>query len=326
MDLILPAFDGTAGDDMIAALRADMFTNDLPNGLTNSSFRAFLEADIRRFSAYGSLYLDLPNNLRHFAKDFDHLKFFTNTDVRKSLTWIKNNRSNLFTDYPNLTPGEITALCYYSTDNGYQINFWLRNLPVRPGIEWTASHASNYIKMLDDAFSKLPNFNSSTPLLRLEGRALSDIASLSIGQRLDYQNFISTAKNNQSSFLNGFKNANDNTLENIIFEVSNPNGVKTVDLEPFAQLNIEREALATRGKGLEISDIQYKRFPVPEPEELVSPYITLEDAQIIVREELDAWATSLANPNRIEPSQLIPGSPEYENAILIRTLIVNIVD
>jgi len=67
---------------------------------------------------------------------------------------------------------------------------------------------------------------------------------------------------------------------------------------------------------------------MPTTEEILasSPQLTLDEANEIIREEFEAWATSSANPNAIAPILLIPGSQEYENATKIRTLKVRIIE
>ena len=135
--------------DELPVSKYGRFNDDLDDILTG----AFKE-NPNLVSIWNKLDELLPTNLRHFAKDLDHLKFFQNTDVQNALKWVKDNRSNLFTDYPSLSPGEITALNYYSTTEGYQINFWLRNKPIKSGVEWSTAHANNYLKFLDDAFDK----------------------------------------------------------------------------------------------------------------------------------------------------------------------------
>ena len=75
------AFDGTTGDNLIAALRADMFTNNLPNGLTNSSFRAFLKADLKRVRAFGDLGSLLPQAYTAERANTQLLLIFANDGV-----------------------------------------------------------------------------------------------------------------------------------------------------------------------------------------------------------------------------------------------------
>jgi hypothetical protein len=318
-DLLVAKFFPSSGSSNLLEFQRD---------LKIDGFFDLIKGDANLAKAWEALYTSLPTDLRHFARDREHLLFLQNTDVQLALAWIKRERPNLFTIYPNLTPGEIASLCYYTTRNGYQINFWRRGLSVLPGIDWTTEHAIRYSAFLNRAFANLPAYRSSIRLIRLEGRSLAEVAGFSIGQRLPYPNYISTAKNNQSYFISGFNNRTNNLVENFILEIENPSGIKVIDLEPFSQADGELEALVTLGKALEIKNIEYKIFPTPTAEELLASYPqgSLREARLAIKEELDAWATSAANPNAIDEALLIPGTPAYEKAIKIRTLTVKIVE
>lgn len=318
-DLLVAKFFPSSGSSKLLGFQKDLKIDD---------FFDLIKGDANLAKAWEALYTSLPTNLRHFARDREHLLFLQNTDVQLALAWIKSERPNLFTTYPNLTPGEIVSLCYYTTEEGYQINFFVRGLPVTQGTEWSIEHANRYLVFLNSAFAKLPTYRSSNPLLRLEWRSIAEVAGFSKGQKLNYPNYISTSKNNKNVFITGTKNEFDNTVENFILEIENPNGIKVIDLEPFSRAEKEFEALVIRGKALEIVDIEYKIFPLPTAEELVAsnPSTSLELARSMVRQELNDWAISAANPNAVDAGLLIPGNPAYERAIKIRTLKVKIVE
>lgn len=150
--------------------------------------------------------------------------------------WMEEyDKMHLFDDYPDLLPGEIVALNYYTTNNGYQINYWLRKQAehnVEPTIEsaWNDAHGVIFQKHLDNAFNKLPRYSSES-LLRIEGKNLIDYNSITTGTVLPYPNFISTAKDSRSTFIIGIQIPDDQL--GVIFEIVNDGTFNALDISPF---------------------------------------------------------------------------------------------
>jgi len=258
-----------------------------------------------RIAAWERLYFDLPNHLRHWRTDVAHLELFSNSDVGNALTWIKTNRPNLFNQYPDLSPGEITALNYYTTPEGNQINYWLRGDGVLPDVEWSPEHADRYLRFLDGAFAKLPQYSDSPTLLRGEIRAFSEMNNWVAGSRLDYPSFISTAKDATGDFFDagGFSH-------NIIININNSGSVKAINMEPFSQLDTELEVLLFKGKTLELQGPPtLRRYP---DENKVDEWMN----NSFLSGELDA----VGNPILINPNY---GTPDADKILMID---VNVID
>ncbi|MEZ4885844.1 MAG: hypothetical protein R3E32_14015 [Chitinophagales bacterium] len=349
--------DGNGGNVLIDAWKAiknkdgDIF--DLMDGWETKKFRDFYE-DLRNkedfrlgifdnpklVDTWDFLDTKLPTNLRHYAADLAHVKFFQDNDVKYALNWIKSEQPKLFDDYPDLTPGAIVSLNYYSTTSGYQINFWLRELPILPEhmSKWTEEHANNVLRFLDEAFEKLPTYNTSSMLLRLDSRSpANEVNLISTGKQLNYPHFISTTKSKLSSFLQPSQNMWSTNTQDFIFEVSNPNSIKIIDFQPFSRANKEYEVLCIRGKKLNIlNDGELKPYPVPSVEEMISSPvpngeipISAEEAEDLIHLVLDEWRISKANPNAIPESQLgaeYYNSANYQKASKILTFSVEIID
>jgi hypothetical protein len=249
------------------------------------------------------LYSDLPAHLKHWRTDIAHLELFSNSDVSNALSWIKTNWLNLFNDYPDLSPGEITALNYYTTPEGNQINYWLRGDGVLPDVEWSLAHADNYLEFLDGAFTKLPHHSNSPTLLRGEIRAFSEMNSWTAGHQLDYPSFVSTAKDATGDFFDagGFSH-------NVIININNSGNVKAINMESFSQLDTELEVLLFRGEKLELQGPPtLRRYP---DENKVDEWMN----NSFLSGELDAAGNPI-NPNY--------GTPDADKILMID---VNVID
>ena len=263
------------------------------------------------------------------------LHLFTDANIRGTFNWVHKERPKLITDYPNLSIEEITVLSYYSTSAGYQINFYLRNLPLHRINTLSSAQMAVYAKTLDSAISKLSAYTSKNVLLRLEGKTQAEIDALIKSGVQKFSGYISTAKSSNSSFIDGKKDmtdAYDNPLQTVIFEVQNSNGVKVVDLEPFSQLDHELEALVVRNKKLEVVEVKYKQFPIPTPE-----HIKASGTEYNPENFLFDWVTNtqstvdgkMVNPHAIsEDNYLDPNFSQSKKsqAEKVLTFIVKIVD
>ena len=295
-------------------------------------------------SAWEHLKTLLPEDLKHFATDLDHLKFLQSKDVQKSLDFIEERQIHLFVEYPNLTPGEIIALNHFTTEQGFQINFWLREKEVTGVQLWNDEFANIFLGFMDSAFGKLPNYNLPV-FIRIEGGNSSDFA-------LNRESFMSFAKSNFSSFIHGARSNKTETVETYIIKLTSSSN-KIIDMEPFSQVPLEKEVLVYRDINLNINSINYEQFPCPTPEEIITNApddfdITFEEARKLYETQLNQWAGNTTNPNRLnfeydyDPSlsldeehsffeqkvQDLLGENAYEtdayqNAILIKTIYVN---
>lgn len=318
----------TTDEALIQALNTDLADLNFFNFLTQNS------SELLRWE---NLHTQLPTGFKSFAKDVQHLKFLQNSDVENTFDWIIQNRTNLFNEYPNLTPGEIISLAHYTTTEGYQINYWLRanrnNSAVQSSVEWSTEHGENFLKFIDSAFGKLPGYTQNEVLLRLEGRLHEELLdALNSNTPLKYPHFISTAKNNNSSFIDG------GNSYNVLFEINPNHEAKMIDMQPFSRaentdIGDEIEVLIFRGKKMKITSIEYKDFPATNDIQLYS-WVTNDGPSGF----LDANGVSIpTNPNAIDPTiyhfedfldndMTNVTSEQLEAAKKILTLSVEIID
>ena len=273
--------------------------------------------------------------------DIPHLEFFSNKKVQEAFAWVKNKKPNLFKDYPNMTPGEIAALNYYSTSAGYQLNFYLRGLPTSADNTLTGTQMAVFKQLMDSAIEKLPNYTGSSVLLRLEGRSLSELGSFKVGQAFPYDNFISAAKDARSSYLISIQVPSGK--KGVLFEIENNGTFKVVDIEKFSQagaasIGNEREVLLMRGINLETTKVEYKKYPVADEKSIIKGYIndgapkdaipSSVEIKELRQELLDDWITDVsANPNAIPISRYATKNytpSEYEKATKILTVSVRV--
>ena len=221
------------------------FSNDFAGNSSDvlAKLAKFEENPEGMVNAWEKLHTLLPNNLIHFAKKLDHLRFFENTDVQNTLEWITQNRNNLFTIYPNLTPGEITALSHYTTTEGYQLNFWLRGEPVLPNITWSDEHAIRLRDFMDSAMNKLPP--ATPPSLSHYFRGVGDVESnilkdLEINETYTPPNYWSASYDEGVSI--GFTQNNGGD----VLVAIEPANTTAVNITPFSQADFEGELLYKR--------------------------------------------------------------------------------
>ncbi|MCH2046758.1 MAG: hypothetical protein MK212_21770, partial [Saprospiraceae bacterium] len=153
--------------------------------------------------------------------------------------------------YADLTISEAAALTRLTMNYG----FTLSDALVSGNL---TSFQQVMVNLLDNAYTKLPIHTESSILFRLEFREASEIAAWSEGVKLDYPNFISTAKSTESSYIDG------GSFNNVLFKVNNDNS-SIIDIEDFSiyngDFNNEMEALVLRGKKLEIKSIVQENHP-----------------------------------------------------------------
>ncbi|HAS39355.1 MAG TPA: hypothetical protein DCS93_02705 [Microscillaceae bacterium] len=217
-----------------------------------------------------------------------NLFFVSDDNVWESFTWVNKNKKNLFSDYSYLDPEEIVALKYYTTQPGYQSNYYLRmrsgeNVSIHPVNTLSNKQMDKYISILDNAFEKLPSYTGSPIFLRLEKTRLqSEIDQMVKGFKYKYPNFMSVAKNKSSAYFTWDKpvlisdhNKDYNRL--IMFEIENTKDYKVIDLQPFSRLDEERECVIIRGQTLEVVDAEYKKIPLGSWDELLPHQIKQYD-------------------------------------------------
>jgi hypothetical protein len=166
------AFAGAAFRDpnsitILKALASDLEDLNLRSFL-NTAPTEIVEIGLfrKRVRAWERLYSDLPGHLQPWRADISHLKFLSHPDVDEALTWLKNpvnGKLSIFDDYPDLTPGEIISLNYY-THRGDQINNYYRSGlgSIEPHYQFSDEHVSVYSGFLNNALSKLPEHNIPT--------------------------------------------------------------------------------------------------------------------------------------------------------------------
>lgn len=170
-------------------------------------------------------------------------------------------------------------------------------------------------------------YNQQNVFLRMEARDYTELYNaFNNNIPLDYPNFISLAKSNQSSFIDGGK------WLNVIFEINPNHGFKQIDMQPFSRaedtpIGSELEVLVIRGKKMRITNIENKPFPSENDLDLEG-WLTNDMLHQNGYTDIEGNILSV-NPNAISTNDFYSNNytPEqYENASKILTVTINIVN
>ncbi len=189
------------GDALFAGLKADMFDNFLPEGLSNVQFRDFLAEDPDRIFGWEAL-LNGP-----YEKRLGPIEFFSNTQVLRNQYRVLN--SSIPAAHPDIPVEELTAIYHYTSGFEQNLNVALRN--GTPTLFDQAAEA-----LINTALAKLPPFGGNALYRGVRGGEAVEAKLWHVGQDIEFKDFKSTSAD--ENIANGF--AIDNGGD-VIYEITN---------------------------------------------------------------------------------------------------------
>ncbi|GJM33487.1 MAG: hypothetical protein DHS20C18_24880 [Saprospiraceae bacterium] len=206
---------GANGETLFDGLKADLFTNPLPDGLANADLRAFLEADMERLIGW-----EIVSSGPYRAK-LSAIEFFSNRKVLQSRFKVINQ--GIAAAHPDIPVEELTAIYHYTDGLDNSLNSALREGNLSPFYQC-------FEDLLNTVLSKITPYEGEV-LYRGAYGAEGEIAKTwSVGEEIGFQDFKSCSSD--VVVANGF--AVDNGGD-VVYEITNPLAYDVTNMSFFPQ-------------------------------------------------------------------------------------------
>ncbi len=202
------------GQALFTALKADMFTNALPNGLTNIQFRDFLKENTDRLIGWEVLKDGVYQN------QLGPMEFFSNNQVLQSKYRLQN--SAIPATHPDIPEEELTAIYHYTS--GFDQNL---NASLRAGDLALFDQAA--AELIISALDKLPPFGGNALYRGVRGGEAVEAKLWNVGDEVEFLDFKSTSYD--QNIANSFAIDNDG---DVVYVISNGNAPEISTVSYFA--------------------------------------------------------------------------------------------